>query len=142
MIDWFRWRWRKRKGGCGRRCHCRRRIHHGQCASLCSKSAHRSVCLCHTFYQTTRSSLHRTFMSYFLFDPNNVSKLLSKLSVAQCYNTIKSLAYETEVRLRDPMYGCVGFILLLQQWLCEITTKVHNAKELSTYLNPRPCRFF
>ncbi|KAG5098041.1 hypothetical protein JHK82_047895 [Glycine max] len=65
-------------------------------------------------------------MSYFLFDPNNVSKLLSKLSVAQCYNTIKSLAYETEVRLRDPILVMVEGLgtkwsCSLLPWLLEIS---------------------
>nr|KYP47989.1 LOB domain-containing protein 36 [Cajanus cajan] len=73
-----------------------------------------------------------------VFGASNVAKLLNELSMAQREDAVKSLAYEAEARLRDPVYGCVGFISLLQQRLRQIQTELHNAKkELSTYVSPQ-----
>ena len=73
-----------------------------------------------------------------VFGASNVSKLLSELSVAQRDDAVKSLAYEAEACLRDPVYGCVGFISLLQQHLRQIQTELHNAKkELARYPSPQ-----
>lgn len=67
-----------------------------------------------------------------------MAKLLNELSVGQRDDAVKSLAYEAESRMRDPVYGCVGFISLLQQRLRQIQTDLHNAKkELSTYVSPQ-----
>ncbi|TKY55742.1 LOB domain-containing protein 36 [Spatholobus suberectus] len=73
-----------------------------------------------------------------VFGASNVAKLLNELSLAQREDAVKSLAYEAEARLRDPVYGCVGFISLLQQRLRQIQTELHSAKkELSTYVSPQ-----
>ncbi|XP_061340683.1 protein ASYMMETRIC LEAVES 2-like [Gastrolobium bilobum] len=73
-----------------------------------------------------------------VFGASNVAKLLNELSASQRDDAVKSLAYEAEARLRDPVYGCVGFISLLQQRLRQIQTDLHNAKkELATYLSPQ-----
>ncbi|KAK7386467.1 hypothetical protein VNO78_26713 [Psophocarpus tetragonolobus] len=73
-----------------------------------------------------------------VFGASNVSKLLSELSVGQRDDAVKSLAYEAEARLHDPVYGCVGFISSLQQRLREIQMELHNAKkELSIYVSPQ-----
>ncbi|KAL2333597.1 hypothetical protein Fmac_014810 [Flemingia macrophylla] len=73
-----------------------------------------------------------------VFGASNVAKLLNELSMAQREDAVKSLAYEAEARLRDPVYGCVGFISLLQQRLRQVQTELHNAKkELSTYVSPQ-----
>ncbi|XP_047155374.1 LOB domain-containing protein 36-like [Vigna umbellata] len=73
-----------------------------------------------------------------VFGASNVSKLLNELSVAQRDDAVKSLAYEAEARLRDPVYGCVGIISLLQQRLRQIQMELQSAKkELSTYVSPQ-----
>ncbi|KAL9326981.1 hypothetical protein ACSQ67_007626 [Phaseolus vulgaris] len=73
-----------------------------------------------------------------VFGASNVSKLLNELSVAQRDDAVKSLAYEAEARLRDPVYGCVGLISLLQQRLRQIQMELHSAKkEFSTYVSPQ-----
>jgi hypothetical protein len=36
------------------------------------------------------------------------------VNIAQHEDAVKSLAYEAEARLRDPVYGCVGLITQLQ----------------------------
>ncbi|TMW87017.1 hypothetical protein EJD97_020537 [Solanum chilense] len=72
-----------------------------------------------------------------VFGASNVSKLLNELNAAQREDAVNSLAYEAEYRLRDPVYGCVGLISLLQQKLRQVQDDLLNArKELSTYIGP------
>ncbi|KAG6424662.1 hypothetical protein SASPL_115082 [Salvia splendens] len=72
-----------------------------------------------------------------VFGASNVSKLLNELSVAQREDAVNSLAYEAEHRLRDPIYGCVGFISVLQQRLSQVHVNLENAKkELASYIGP------
>ncbi|KAG6394702.1 hypothetical protein SASPL_145292 [Salvia splendens] len=72
-----------------------------------------------------------------VFGASNVSKLLNELSAAQREDAVNSLAYEAEYRLRDPVYGCVGLISVLQQRLRQVQVDLENAKkELSTYIGP------
>ncbi|KAG6421627.1 hypothetical protein SASPL_118184 [Salvia splendens] len=72
-----------------------------------------------------------------VFGASNVSKLLNELSASQREDAVNSLAYEAEHRLRDPIYGCVGFISLLQQRLSQLHVNLENAKkELASYIGP------
>ncbi|KAK4778279.1 hypothetical protein SAY87_018466 [Trapa incisa] len=73
-----------------------------------------------------------------VFGASNVSKLLHELSVSQREDAVQSLAYEAETRLRDPVYGCVGLISILQQRLKHLQSELVNAKkELATYIGPQ-----
>lgn len=73
-----------------------------------------------------------------VFGASNVAKLLNELSAAQRDDAVKSLAYEAEARLRDPVYGCVGLISVLQHKLRQIQVELNNAKkELATYIGPQ-----
>ncbi|OIW21541.1 hypothetical protein TanjilG_06168 [Lupinus angustifolius] len=73
-----------------------------------------------------------------VFGASNVAKLLNELNPSQREDAVKSLAYEAEARLRDPVYGCIGYISVLQHKLRQIQANIHSAKkELSTYLNPQ-----
>lgn len=72
-----------------------------------------------------------------VFGASNVAKLLQELDAAQREDAVNSLAYEAEARLRDPVYGCVGLISLLQQRLKQVQTDLYSAKkELATYIGP------
>ncbi|CAH9060834.1 unnamed protein product [Cuscuta epithymum] len=72
-----------------------------------------------------------------VFGASNVSKLLNELNAAQREDAVNSLAYEAEYRLRDPVYGCVGLISVLQHRLKQIARDLSNAKrELATYIGP------
>ncbi|WJX55419.1 hypothetical protein P8452_41190 [Trifolium repens] len=78
-----------------------------------------------------------------VFGASNVAKLLNELNAAQRDDAVKSLAYEAEARLRDPVYGCVGLISLLQHKLRAITGELNNAKkELATYIGPQALQGF
>ncbi|XP_059066800.1 protein LATERAL ORGAN BOUNDARIES [Cryptomeria japonica] len=50
-----------------------------------------------------------------IFGASNVTKLLNDLAPQQREAAVTSLAYEAEARLRDPVYGCVGAISVLQR---------------------------
>ncbi|KAL0351040.1 UNVERIFIED_CONTAM: LOB domain-containing protein 25 [Sesamum radiatum] len=50
-----------------------------------------------------------------IFGASNVSKLLNEIPPHQREDAVNSLAYEAEARLKDPVYGCVGAISVLQR---------------------------
>ncbi|XP_058763483.1 protein ASYMMETRIC LEAVES 2-like [Vicia villosa] len=71
-----------------------------------------------------------------IFGASNVTKLLNDLHPHQREDAVNSLAYEAEMRLRDPVYGCVGVISLLQHQLRQLQMDLYWAKsELSRYQN-------
>ncbi|KAM7273729.1 hypothetical protein ACFE04_028393 [Oxalis oulophora] len=71
-----------------------------------------------------------------VFGASNVTKLLNELHPSQREDAVNSLAYEADARLRDPVYGCVGVISLLQHQLRQLQMDLSCAKsELSKYQN-------
>ncbi|XP_042058410.1 LOB domain-containing protein 25-like [Salvia splendens] len=50
-----------------------------------------------------------------IFGASNVSKLLNEIPAYQREDAVNSLTYEAEARLKDPVYGCVGAITILQR---------------------------
>ncbi|KAK1441600.1 hypothetical protein QVD17_07616 [Tagetes erecta] len=71
-----------------------------------------------------------------VFGASNVSKLLNELHPHQREDAVNSLAYEADMRLRDPVYGCVGVISLLQHQLRQLQMDLTYAKaELLKYQN-------
>ncbi|XP_010937978.1 LOB domain-containing protein 15 [Elaeis guineensis] len=50
-----------------------------------------------------------------VFGASNVSKMLMEVPESQRADAVNSLVYEANVRLRDPVYGCMGAISALQQ---------------------------
>lgn len=72
-----------------------------------------------------------------VFGASNVAKLLNDLSPVQREDAVSSLAYEADARLRDPVYGCVGLISILQHKLKQVQLDLINAKkELANYIGP------
>lgn len=77
------------------------------------------------------SSVHK------VFGASNVSKLLNELPVDQREDAVKSLVFEADARLRDPVYGCAGVISILQHKLKHLQMDLYNAKkELAGYIGP------
>ncbi|CAL9114354.1 unnamed protein product [Musa textilis] len=69
-----------------------------------------------------------------VFGASNVTKLLNELHPYQREDAVNSLAYEADMRLRDPVYGCVGVISILQHQLRQLQMDLSFAKsELSKY---------
>ncbi|KAJ0989035.1 hypothetical protein J5N97_007391 [Dioscorea zingiberensis] len=50
-----------------------------------------------------------------IFGASNVTKLLNEVLPHQREDAVNSLAYEAEARMKDPVYGCVGAISVLQR---------------------------
>ncbi|KAE9460935.1 hypothetical protein C3L33_07161, partial [Rhododendron williamsianum] len=50
-----------------------------------------------------------------VFGASNVSKMLMEVPESQRADAANSLVYEANLRLRDPVYGCMGAISVLQQ---------------------------
>uniref|UniRef100_A0A0D9VWD8 LOB domain-containing protein n=1 Tax=Leersia perrieri TaxID=77586 RepID=A0A0D9VWD8_9ORYZ len=72
-----------------------------------------------------------------VFGASNVTKLLNDLSPEQREDAVNSLAYEAEARLRDPVYGCVAYISVLQLRIKQVRDQLVDArKELSNYIGP------
>ncbi|KAK4710355.1 hypothetical protein R3W88_004868 [Solanum pinnatisectum] len=75
---------------------------------------------------------------YKVFGRSKVAKLLNELNATQREDAVNSLAYEAEYRLRDPVYGCVGLISILQHKLKQVQDDLLNAKkDLATYIGPQ-----
>ncbi|KAI3458517.1 hypothetical protein Pfo_015180 [Paulownia fortunei] len=55
-----------------------------------------------------------------VFGASNVSKILNEVPEEQREDTVNSLVYEAEVRLQDPVYGCIGAIASLQHKMAEL----------------------
>ena len=55
-----------------------------------------------------------------IFGASNVSKLLNEVLPHQREDAVNSLAYEAEARMKDPVYGCVGAISVLQRQVMKL----------------------
>ncbi|KAL3636496.1 hypothetical protein CASFOL_018795 [Castilleja foliolosa] len=72
-----------------------------------------------------------------VFGASNVGKILNDLNPTLRNDAVNSLAYEAECRIKDPIYGCVAFVSMLQQHLRQVQQEVERAKkELATYIGP------
>ncbi|KAL8193398.1 hypothetical protein R6Q57_026533 [Mikania cordata] len=72
-----------------------------------------------------------------VYGASNVAKLLNDLPATKREDAVNSLAYEADARLRDPVYGCVGLISILQHRLKQVQLDLENAKrELANYIGP------
>ncbi|XP_057543387.1 LOB domain-containing protein 6-like [Amaranthus tricolor] len=72
-----------------------------------------------------------------VYGASNVAKLLKELNPSEREDAVNSLACEAEMRLIDPIYGCVGVVSALEQQLQSIQSNVTLArKQLSSYIGP------
>lgn len=61
-----------------------------------------------------------------IFGASNVSKLLNEVQPHQREDTVNSLAYEAEARIKDPVYGCVGAISVLQRQVISLQKELDS----------------
>ncbi|GBG62410.1 hypothetical protein CBR_g30364 [Chara braunii] len=59
-----------------------------------------------------------------IFGASNITKLLHDLPVHQREDAVNSLAYEADARVKDPVYGCVGAISVLQQQVAHLQAEL------------------
>ncbi|CAO2827980.1 unnamed protein product [Amaranthus hypochondriacus] len=78
-----------------------------------------------------------------VYGASNVAKLLNELNPSQREDAANSLAYEAEMRLSDPINGCVAVVYALQQQLQSIQSNVKLArKQLSSYIGTAGVKSF
>lgn len=69
-----------------------------------------------------------------VFGASNVSKLLLEVPEGQRADAANSMVYEANLRLRDPVYGCMGAISSLQQQVQSLQAELHAVRtELLKY---------
>ncbi|KAK8644217.1 hypothetical protein V6N13_123529 [Hibiscus sabdariffa] len=78
-----------------------------------------------------------------IFGASNVSKLLNEVPTYQREDAVNSLAFEAEARMKDPVYGCVGAISVLQRQVIRLQRELDatNANLIRYAYNemlPRP----
>ncbi|KAK4272111.1 hypothetical protein QN277_020708 [Acacia crassicarpa] len=71
-----------------------------------------------------------------IFGASNVSKLLNEVLPHQREDAVNSLAYEAEARIKDPVYGCVGAISVLQRQVIRLQKELDATNaEMIRYTN-------
>ncbi|XP_062151426.1 LOB domain-containing protein 25 isoform X1 [Alnus glutinosa] len=75
-----------------------------------------------------------------IFGASNVSKLLNEVLPHQREDAVNSLAYEAEARIKDPVYGCVGAISVLQRHVLRLQKELEatNADLMRYACNDMP----
>ncbi|KAI4385101.1 hypothetical protein MLD38_003162 [Melastoma candidum] len=69
-----------------------------------------------------------------VFGASNVQKILTDLNACDREDAVNSLCYEAESRRRDPVYGCISLISVLQNRVQNLQGALHDAnKELTRY---------
>ncbi|KAI4306527.1 hypothetical protein L6164_029797 [Bauhinia variegata] len=63
-----------------------------------------------------------------VFGASNVSKMLMEVPESQRADAANSLVYEANVRLRDPVYGCMGAISVLQQQVQSLQAELNAVR--------------
>lgn len=72
-----------------------------------------------------------------VYGASTVARILSEVSPSERVEAVTSLVYEAEARLKDPIYGCVGSVSILQHKLKQIQNQLDTAKqELASYIGP------
>ncbi|KAJ4727109.1 putative LOB domain-containing protein [Melia azedarach] len=59
-----------------------------------------------------------------VFGASNASKLLMRIPVHKRLDAVVTLCYEALARARDPVYGCVGHIVALQQQVVNLQAEL------------------
>lgn len=63
-----------------------------------------------------------------VFGASNVSKMLMEVPEGQRADAANSMVYEANLRLRDPVYGCMGAISALQQQVQSLQAELHAVR--------------
>ncbi|KAF5930724.1 hypothetical protein HYC85_031597 [Camellia sinensis] len=71
---------------------------------------------------------HKFAAVHKVFGASNVSKMLMEVPESQRADAANSLVYEANVRLRDPVYGCMGAISALQQQLESLQAELNSVR--------------
>ncbi|KAL2549754.1 LOB domain-containing protein 21 [Forsythia ovata] len=76
-----------------------------------------------------------------VFGASNFSKILNEVAEEQREDAVNSLVYEAEVRLRDPIYGCIGAIASLEKKMVELEHDLMLARARLAFCVNQPSSF-
>ncbi|KAM6551975.1 hypothetical protein CsatB_001783 [Cannabis sativa] len=77
-----------------------------------------------------------------VYGASNVSKILNGINPNQRMAAVNSLFYEAQARIRDPVYGVIGFISILHNRLNQTRSKINStSNDLATHIGPHPAQF-
>ncbi|KAL3640268.1 hypothetical protein CASFOL_015236 [Castilleja foliolosa] len=72
-----------------------------------------------------------------VFGASNVSKMLNERKPTERNDTVNALAWVAECRIKDPIYGCFGFVSYLQHNLRQLQQEIERAEtKQATYIWP------
>ncbi|CAL1406246.1 unnamed protein product [Linum trigynum] len=71
---------------------------------------------------------HKFAAVHKVFGASNVSKMLLEVPETQRADAANSLVYEANLRLRDPVYGCMGAISALQQQMQSLQLELNAVR--------------
>ncbi|KAF8051850.1 hypothetical protein N665_1661s0010 [Sinapis alba] len=71
---------------------------------------------------------HKFAAVHKVFGASNVSKMLLEVSESQRGDAANSLVYEANLRLRDPIYGCMGAISTLQHHIQSLQSELTTVR--------------
>ncbi|XP_023640753.1 LOB domain-containing protein 13 isoform X1 [Capsella rubella] len=71
---------------------------------------------------------HKFAAVHKVFGASNVSKMLLEVGESQRGDAANSLVYEANLRLRDPIYGCMGAISALQHHIQSLQTELTTVR--------------
>ncbi|XP_021909979.1 LOB domain-containing protein 15 [Carica papaya] len=71
---------------------------------------------------------HKFAAVHKVFGASNVSKMLMEVPECQRADAANSLVYEANLRLRDPVYGCMGAICALQQQIQALQAELNAVR--------------
>ncbi|KAJ4719164.1 LOB DOMAIN-CONTAINING PROTEIN [Melia azedarach] len=71
---------------------------------------------------------HKFAAVHKVFGASNVSKMLMEVPESQRVDAANSLVFEANLRLRDPVYGCMGAISALQQQIQSLQAELNAVK--------------
>ncbi|KAG5396691.1 hypothetical protein BRARA_E01232 [Brassica rapa] len=72
-----------------------------------------------------------------IFGASNFSKLISNLPVHDRCEAVRTISYEAQSRLHDPIYGCVSQIFSLQQQVVSLQAQVVLLREQASRKFPQ-----
>ncbi|XP_042444088.1 LOB domain-containing protein 24-like [Zingiber officinale] len=76
-----------------------------------------------------------------IYGCDNVGRILQSLPVEERRVAAESLVFQAKARIRDPIFGCVGYICFLQHYLAQIDREIQETEaEISAagYQPPQP----
>ncbi|XP_027346544.1 LOB domain-containing protein 25-like [Abrus precatorius] len=78
-----------------------------------------------------------------VFGSGHVASILKRVPEEARENIIKTLVYQAEARVRDPVHGCIALITEFENKLHQLQTDLEKAKkELSSYVSPHVMEAF